>query len=128
MDQCELYFPGGAYGYAKGRTEDDVNAWTGGWSDLHIPRLMYANGQFDPWREVTVSSSMRPGGPMQSSPDASNGTQVYMLPGGTHCSDYVGANWAANEGAKKVADQEVAQMAVWVDEFYALKGLPRSRG
>ncbi|KLU89454.1 endoprotease, partial [Magnaporthiopsis poae ATCC 64411] len=39
MDQCELYFPGGDYGYARGRTVDALNAWTGGWSDLHIPRL-----------------------------------------------------------------------------------------
>ncbi|KAL8296593.1 hypothetical protein RB597_005939 [Gaeumannomyces tritici] len=122
MDQCELWFPGGAYGYALGRTEADLNAWTGGWSDLNIPRLMYANGQYDTWREVTVSSSVRPGGPMQSKP---NGTQVRVLPGGVHCSDLYGPNWAANEGARKIADEQVAQMAEWVGEFYAEKGLAR---
>ncbi|KAL8409578.1 hypothetical protein RB594_007863 [Gaeumannomyces avenae] len=122
MDQCELWFPGGAYGYALGRTEADLNAWTGGWSDLDIPRLMYANGQYDTWREVTVSSSVRPGGPMQSKP---NGTQVRVLPGGVHCSDLYGPNWAVNEGARKIADDQVAQMAEWVGEFYAEKGMAR---
>ncbi|TLD10195.1 hypothetical protein PgNI_05425 [Pyricularia grisea] len=124
-DQCELWFPGGAYGFAQGKTETELNAWTGGWSELDIPRLMYANGQYDPWREVTVSSSVRPGGPMQSSADANNGTQVRVLAGGTHCSDLYGPNWEANEGAKKIADDQTAQMAEWVDEFYAAKGLTR---
>lgn len=124
-DQCELWFPGGAYGFAQGKTEADLNAWTGGWSELDIPRLMYANGQYDTWREVTVSSSVRPGGPMQSSADANNGTQVRVLAGGVHCSDLYGPNWEANEGARKIADDQTAQMAEWVEEFYATKGRAR---
>ena len=45
--QCSLFFPevnGHTYGSAKGKTAEDVNRWTGGWSDRPTKRLLYANG------------------------------------------------------------------------------------
>lgn len=45
-----------------------------------------------------------------------------MLKGGMHCSDIYGPNWDVNEDARRVRDEEVEQMRVWVGEFYAMKG------
>ena len=70
--------------------------------------------QYDPWKESGVSSSYRPGGPLQSTASA----PVQVIPGGFHCSDLILRNGAANEGAQKVIDAEVAQIKKWVKEYY----------
>lgn len=79
--QCALYFPDGpngeTYGIKKGRTEADVNAYTGGWFIDNSTRLQYTNGGFDPWREAGVSSSLRPGGELQSTKQV----PVHWVPG-----------------------------------------------
>lgn len=116
--QCALFFPEGGYGIAKGRTPEDVNAWTGGWSVTNTTRLMYANGQLDPWRDATVSSIFRPGGPLESTEEL----PVRVIPGGIHCSDLYGQNWDVNPEVKSIADAEVANMKKWVAEFYEEKG------
>lgn len=77
-------------------------------------RLMYANGQFDPWRDSTVSSDSRPGGPLQSTPQL----PVRVIPGGIHCTDYYAQNWAVNPKLQCIVNAEVANMVQWVDEFY----------
>uniref|UniRef100_A0A8H7TUJ2 Uncharacterized protein n=1 Tax=Bionectria ochroleuca TaxID=29856 RepID=A0A8H7TUJ2_BIOOC len=66
--QCKSWFPEGGYGIEKGKTEADVNRYTGGWFAKNTTRLMDTNGQRDPWRDVTVSSIYRPGGPLESTP------------------------------------------------------------
>ncbi|KAK3395055.1 peptidase S28 [Podospora didyma] len=128
-DQCELFFPrkegGGSVGIAQGKRADYVNKWTGGWSVTNTTRLMHANGGLDPWRDATVSSIFRPGGPLQSTEQV----PVRVIPGGMHCSDLYGPNWAVNAGAKKVADDQVANMKTWIAEFYEEKHkLVRSEG
>jgi hypothetical protein len=80
---------------------------------------MYANGQLDPWRDSTVSSKSRPGGPLQSSSEL----PVRLVKGGIHCSDFYGPNWAANPDVKALAADEVANMKTWVQEFYTEKGI-----
>lgn len=110
-----MHFPEGGYGIAEGKTEADVNAYTGGWSVTNTTRLMYANGQFDPWLDATVSSRFRPGGPLKSTPEL----PVTVVPGGVHCPDYYGSNWAVNDEVKKIAYDEADLMKKWVDEFYA---------
>ncbi|OQD74333.1 hypothetical protein PENDEC_c011G02776 [Penicillium decumbens] len=115
--QCPLYFPeinGSTYGSAKGKHAWEVNAWTKGWSLTDTTRLIWANGQFDPWREAGVSSSFRPGGPLESRPSA----PLNIIPGGFHCSDLIVQNGAVNEGVQKVIDAEVAQIKTWVGEYY----------
>lgn len=111
----------GGFGLQLGRSPADVNAATGGWSvpPDRTPRLLYANGQLDPWRPATVSASGRPGGPLNSSADV----PVHLLPGGVHCSDIYAANWAVNPAAKAAADDQTAILARWVAEFYQEKGL-----
>ncbi|KAF1961954.1 hypothetical protein CC80DRAFT_401871 [Byssothecium circinans] len=111
--QCANMF-GSGYGLVEGKTVDQLNEWTGGWFATNTTRLMYANGQYDPWLPATVSAKQRPGGPLESTPQL----PVRVIPGGMHCSDLYGPNWAVNEGVKAIADAEVEQMAAWVKEFY----------
>lgn len=115
--QCALYFPTGPNGEtfasALGKTEADLNAYTKGWNTRQSTRLIYANGQLDPWREAGVSSDFRPGGPLQSTPQV----PVNVVPGGFHTSDLVTRNGAVNAGAKQVIDAEVAQIKAWVAQY-----------
>ncbi|RDW73596.1 hypothetical protein BP5796_07038 [Coleophoma crateriformis] len=117
--QCGFYFPTsqGGYGLEEGKTSATVNKYTGGWSNTKSKRLMYTNGQLDPWRDSTVSSDFRPGGPLQSTEQL----PVRIVASGVHCSDLYGQNWAVNDAVKAIAYAEVAQMAGWVSEFYAGK-------
>lgn len=115
--QCGMWFPPGpdgeTYGINKGRTEAEVNDYTGGWFIDNSTRLVYANGEYDPWREATVSAKTRPGGPLESTEQV----PVYVVPGGFHTSDLVTRNGDVNEGCKEVIDAEVQQLVEWVAEF-----------
>jgi len=114
--QCALFFPaaaGAAPFDARNATEATVNAHTGGWQAADAERLLYANGQFDPWREAGVSSDFRPGGPLLSSAQ----TPVLLIPGGYHCSDLLARNGVVNAGVRRVVDAEVAQIKTWVQQF-----------
>jgi len=118
--QCALFFPeedGYAYGIAEGKDVTDVNAYTGGWFHTNTTRLIWTNGQWDPWKDATVSSDFRPGGPFAGTPEA----PLQVIPGGIHCSDLIAANGAVNAGVQTVIDNEVAVVKGWVDEFYAQK-------
>lgn len=115
--QCGLYFPPGpdgeTYGIAKGRTEAQVNDYTGGWFIDNTTRLIYVNGGFDPWREASVSSQFRPGGPLESTEQV----PVEIVPGGFHVSDMLTENGKVNAGVQAVIDEVVQQLAEWVDEY-----------
>lgn len=115
--QCGLFFPDGpngeTYGIAKGRSEEQVNKYTGGWDIDNTTRLLYVNGDFDPWREASVSADLRPGGPLASTEHV----PVYIVPGGFHVSDMVTPNGVVNAGVKAVQDKVVDQLAAWVAEF-----------
>lgn len=122
--QCGDYFPGpGTYGSADGKTVAATNAYTQGW-DLagNTTRLIWTNGQFDPWRDSTVSSDYKPGGPFNGTADA----PVQVIPAGIHCSDLLTENGEVNEGVKEVQDNEIAQIVAWVDEYYTSKNKKRA--
>ncbi|EPS30153.1 hypothetical protein POX_b02836 [Penicillium oxalicum] len=115
--QCSLYFPevnGFTFGSSKGKKADAVNHKTKGWDLTDTTRLIWANGEFDPWRTSGMSSEYRPGGPLKSRPSA----PLNIIPGGFHCSDLILKNGAANAGVQKVIDAEVAQIKTWVAEYY----------
>ena len=119
--QCGLFFPtetdsSGTYSYgsAEGRTVSTVNKVTEGWDDTSTTRLMWVNGEFDPWRTSGVSSQFRPGGPLKSTSSA----PVFLIPKGIHCSDLIIRNSVANAGVAAVVNQEIKQMQTWVSEFY----------
>ncbi|KAK1756745.1 hypothetical protein QBC47DRAFT_377545 [Echria macrotheca] len=115
--QCGLFFPpegNATYGSATGKTTDMLNAMTGGWDLDNTTRLLWVNGEFDPWRSASVSSELRPGGPKQSTPQA----PLYLLEGGVHCSDLVVKNGEVNAGIKQAQNSMVETMKGWVQEFY----------
>jgi hypothetical protein len=123
--QCGLFFPtedGFTYGsspeHRPQRTTDTPNKETDGWflpsEAKATTRLIWTNGEFDPWRTSGVSSEFRPGGPLVSTPEA----PVQIIPGGFHCSDLRASNGIANEGVQTVIDNEIAQIKTWVAEYY----------
>ncbi|KAF3923204.1 hypothetical protein ABW20_dc0109930 [Dactylellina cionopaga] len=113
--QCPLYFPpDGEYGVGLGNgTFQQLNDWTGGWFLNDTQRLLYVNGQYDPWRDAGVSSKYRPGGPLESTEEI----PVFVVPGGFHCSDLVPANGAVNPGVQATIDAAVQQIVKWVGEY-----------
>ncbi|SMR55513.1 unnamed protein product [Zymoseptoria tritici ST99CH_1A5] len=112
---CGLYFPPGpdGVGYDKGRTVDDTNAYTGGWNPKNVSRIVYVDGEFDPWASLGVASDFRPGGPLQSSEEV----LVLTLPRGHHCTDMYA--WLAPKypELQEVIDQALAQIVKWVGEW-----------
>lgn len=51
---------------------------------------------------------------------------MHLVPGGVHCPDLLTKEGAANEGVKKVQDEEIAQIKAWVEEYYTEKGKKRA--
>ncbi|KAI5357330.1 putative peptidase S28, alpha/Beta hydrolase [Septoria linicola] len=115
--QCGLYFPPGpngeTYGIAAGRTEEQVNTYTGGWNIDNTTRLIYVNGESDPWRESGVSAELRPGGPLKSTKQI----PVEIVPGGFHTSDLITMNGKVNDSVKQVQDRILKQLSDWVKEW-----------
>ena len=94
-----------------------MNAYTKGWDNVS-ERLLFVNGDNDPWREASVSSDFRPDGPLQSTAEH----PVIIVPGGYHTSDLVTKNGAVNAGVKAAIDVVVAQMKSWVEEHPKYSG------
>ncbi|RDW88519.1 hypothetical protein BP6252_00551 [Coleophoma cylindrospora] len=115
--QCALWFPevnGYTYGSANPSVNvHKVNKHTKGWRLENTTRLIWTNGEFDPWRTGGMSSQFRPGGPLNSTAQH----PLNIIPGGFHCSDLIVANGAANAGVQAVIDKEVAQIKAWVAEW-----------
>lgn len=119
--QCPIYFPevnGHQVGMVKGVRADDVNRRTGGWGNVNTTRLIWINGEYDPWRSASVESDFRPGGPFGGGDDE---RPSYVIPKAAHCNDMLMRNAEANPGVRKVVDAEVAKMKEWVDAFYKNK-------
>ncbi|OKL62721.1 hypothetical protein UA08_01895 [Talaromyces atroroseus] len=112
---CGTYFqPDDGYTYASyyGKRPNSVNAWTRGWSGT-TERVIWAQGQYDPWREETVSSDFRPGGPLTSSEP----NPIFIMANASHCYDLLYSNAEGNAGIMEVVQQELKQMRTWVEEF-----------
>jgi hypothetical protein len=82
--QCGMYFPE-VNGYTYGSANPTVNtaaanAKTQGWNLVNSTRLIWSNGEFDPWRTSGVSSQFRPGGPLPSTEQH----PLQIIPGGFH--------------------------------------------
>lgn len=121
-DQCERYFPdeaGFTYGLKRNQTTEQIVEKTSGWNNIHTTRLIYVNGEFDPWRPETVSSEIRPGGPLASTPEV----PVFLVKGGSHCPELVMQNAEVNRALAAQVKDIVSILAKWVGEFYTEKGL-----
>ena len=124
--QCELFFPREGeytYGSNEGKTAQMLNAHTGGWQERETKRLMWINGEFDPWRTASMASTFRPGGPLESTPQAPS----IVVPGARHCNDLRANNGAANADVAETQKAIVRQIAQWTSEFYAGGKFRRAR-
>ncbi|KYK59915.1 hypothetical protein DCS_01049 [Drechmeria coniospora] len=76
-------------------------------------RIMFVNGEHDPYLGTTVSAKNRPGGPLVSTPNV----PVWIIKNGTNCNDVVViGNKEANPAFATVITEMVAKMKAWVDE------------
>lgn len=118
--ECAFYFPtegSNTFGLNNGATVDDLNTRTGGWNNVNTTRLMWVNGEYDPWRSLSVASDSRPGGRLQST----NSAPSFVIPKASHCNDMILANGRYNPAAKAIMDQEIKTMQQWVSDWYKLK-------
>lgn len=112
QQQCDLYFPTekGIYTYRSKLDPNEnvhkVNKWTKGWRLEDTTRLIWTNGEFDPWISGSVSSESRPGGPLVSTPKH----PVNVIPKGIHCYDLLLKNGIADPGTQNVIDINVKQI------------------
>ncbi|PHH79007.1 hypothetical protein CDD80_5860 [Ophiocordyceps camponoti-rufipedis] len=111
---CKELFPPKGNATLNSSSVEQVNRKTGGWNQSKTKRLLWVNGEFDPWRPATVSAERRPGGPLESTSEA----PVWVVPGASHCSELPVMNGRVNEGARVAIQGVVRQMKTWVDEFY----------
>ncbi|ETS81172.1 hypothetical protein PFICI_06174 [Pestalotiopsis fici W106-1] len=120
--QCQEWFPtdqGKHMASVQGRTEVQVNDHTGGWTNTATTRILYSNGEFDPWRSASVSSIFRPGGPLSSSDSA----PVIVINGSRHCNDLFDWNVVgiSNPAIEAAQQAEISQISDWVADFYSAK-------
>ncbi|KAH8694319.1 putative serine peptidase [Talaromyces proteolyticus] len=112
---CGTYFQpddGYTYASAKGKRSDAVNAWSKGWFGT-TERVIWTQGQYDPWREETVSSDFRPGGPLSSS----DPNPIFVMENASHCYDLLLENARSNAGIQQVVNEAIKQMKTWIAEF-----------
>ncbi|KAG6004461.1 hypothetical protein E4U43_000733 [Claviceps pusilla] len=118
--QCLIMFPemnGHKVGMAKGIRATNVNHHTGGWFNTNTTRLIWVNGEYDPWRSLSVASDFRPGGPFVSTEDRPS----FVIPKASHCQDLIMHNGVVNQGVKKVQDATIKKMKEWVRDFHRHK-------
>ncbi|KAK1960861.1 hypothetical protein LY78DRAFT_685318 [Colletotrichum sublineola] len=105
------------YNRRHGKTAADVNSKYDGWLFTNTTRMVWTNGELDPLLDATVSSEIRPGGPLQSSA----GVQVYLIPGAHHATDLFMKNGDLNADIKTAITGVVSNLTTWVNEFYDAK-------
>lgn len=123
-DQCERFFPdvnGHSYGLKTGRTTEDIVKLTGGWDFVNTTRLLYVDGEYDPWIMESVSSPARPGGPLQSTEEV----PTFVVPKSAHCPDMVMTNIWANEANTAIFNKTFKIMTGWLNDFYTEKGVAK---
>ncbi|KAG5926782.1 hypothetical protein E4U42_002950 [Claviceps africana] len=117
---CPILFPkvkGHKVGMARGVRGIDVIRRTGGWSMTNTTRLLWVNGEYDPWRAASVASDFRPSGPFLGDEQHPS----YVIPKSSHCNDVIMKNAAVNEASRKVMKAEISKMKEWVHDFYKRK-------
>jgi hypothetical protein len=83
--------------------------YTGGW-DAKFERVLFVNGEFDPWKSATVSSDFKPGGPLKSTEKV----PVIEIKNGVHCPDLVIGETAE---AIPLYDDMFTVMEKWLGEW-----------
>ncbi|XP_014550167.1 hypothetical protein COCVIDRAFT_116260 [Bipolaris victoriae FI3] len=114
--RCKLIFPEEEnVTYAARVTDDSINTLTGGWNHTG-KRILFTNGEFDPWRSASVSSVFRPDGPMQSTSQQ----PIILIKGVQHQADMYVRN-RINKDVREAMDTGIAQISRWVLDFHVEK-------
>ncbi|KAI8624529.1 serine carboxypeptidase S28 [Xylariaceae sp. FL1651] len=110
--RCPLAFPetnGFKVGSVIGFTEDHLNQWTKGW-DAPYERVLFVNGEHDPWRSATIASDYRPGGPVESS----DRIPALIVEKGVHVPDLVIKD---SQYQTPVIEKAVEIMGTWLKDW-----------
>ncbi|KAK6087654.1 serine carboxypeptidase S28 [Seiridium cupressi] len=113
--QCELWFPTegpNTFGSNRGLTAESTNSRTDGWFNTNTTRLLYVNGEYDPWRSASVASDFRPGGPFNGTEDV----PAILMEGSRHCNDLLLSN-NIHPSVAATQDAAISQFKEWVGEF-----------
>ncbi|RDX48552.1 peptidase S28 [Lentinus brumalis] len=110
---CQYDFPGAFEGPKKLSILNAlaVNKAYGGWN-VTTDRLIFANGQRDPWREATVAAD--------GASFPKNDLQPHLLSDGFHCSDML-ASEGKSKAVKEVQDKAVEYMTKWYADWKKTK-------
>ncbi|KAF2665665.1 hypothetical protein BT63DRAFT_71662 [Microthyrium microscopicum] len=110
VHQCKMHFPEKmAQSHASW---DELNAFTGGWSDRNSTRLLYISGDHDPWFHMTPLSPLRPGGALKSTEDR----PALVIPGGHHAVD-LQPECDRMPACVEVRAKAIEKTVHWVKEF-----------
>lgn len=90
-----------------------MNRELGGWN-VNTPRLFFANGKRDPWREATVSSDFHT--------RQSTALQPIMVGDGWHCSDLITKSGVTDATILKVQNTALAYFTKWHAAWHASVG------
>ncbi|KAI0938023.1 hypothetical protein AcV7_003333 [Taiwanofungus camphoratus] len=105
--QCTYFFPE-QFSKPIPPNVDATNKEYDGWF-VNIPRLFFANGKRDPWREATVSAD--------GTHFPSTSWQPIAVGDGFHCSDLLTDNADVDETVLAVQQQGLAAMKEWLAEW-----------
>ncbi|KAI0751819.1 peptidase S28 [Daedaleopsis nitida] len=108
---CDYDFPGAFNGHKRFSLLNalDVNVKYGGWN-VTTERLIFVNGQRDPWREATVAAN----GALFSP----NEMQPHLITDGFHCSDMMRSEGLLSPHVKAAQDAAVGYMTKWFKDWH----------
>ncbi|KAG8905343.1 hypothetical protein FRC01_008391 [Tulasnella sp. 417] len=112
--QCSYYFPladGTHSTYNFSQPVDALNSQFKGWNVLGN-NLFAVNGEFDPWRSASVSSTWAPS--FVDTPTQ----EITVIPNAHHCWDYYLMNTQVDENVKATQNKGLIQIHDWLQNWY----------
>ncbi|KAG8976892.1 hypothetical protein FRC05_002829 [Tulasnella sp. 425] len=114
--QCSNYFPP-ARDHIASDFSDPIgkfNRQFEGWN-IMAERLFVVNGQFDPWRSVSLSPLWMDRYPELNIEDI---LDIHVIPNATHCWDYRLVNGELDPNVKKVQTKALVRIREWLQDWY----------
>ncbi|KAL1724091.1 serine carboxypeptidase S28-domain-containing protein [Schizophyllum commune] len=118
IDFCAYYFPKTFPAYGLPRA-NETNARYGGWS-MHGERMIFVNGNYDTWREASMSAQ-------QTNITVSTASQPIFLVNGFHSSDLLALS-AIEPTVAQTQNQILNIVSGWLKDWESYKERRRRRG
>ncbi|KAG8923740.1 hypothetical protein FRC00_005919 [Tulasnella sp. 408] len=112
--QCSYYFPladGTHSTYNFSQPVNALNSQFKGWNVVGN-NIFVVNGEFDPWRSASVSSTWAPS--FVDTPTQ----EITVIPEAHHCWDYYLMNTQVDENVKSVQNKGLTQIHDWLQTWY----------